>query len=181
VESNHTAAGWLRHLQSLKRRIPEGHRVYPEIRPVSVPDSARDWLLSYLHANSPAQTAGAVAARVFIEAWKRTNARPEVDSRLWTKLILAGTGDANSQADAPAGDEAARTRLNRDIRRQGSRARLLSLAGDAFRSGKFQLGRKMLYRCMLKNVSCVTDTDWLKLFVKLHLGNAWQIRPRKAS
>jgi hypothetical protein len=171
VESNHVAAGWLKQLAAIKARIPKRHGVYAAFQPNLVPDAARDWMMSYLHSHGPAQSVDSVLTRGYIEAWKRTNSKPEVAPELWTELHKS----AGTQPDQNALGS-----LNREIRRQGSRGKMLALASDAFKSGKYSLGRKMIYRCIPDGASCLVDPDWLKLFVKLHLGNAWNSQLRKS-
>ena len=161
IASHHTGKGWLAHLQAIKEQVPKRHGVYADFHQVDVDEVSRDWFLSFTHAGEARQPVGAVASALFSEAWKRSDAEPAIDFELW-KELKAASGEPSDQAEL--------ARLNHAIRQNGNRKKLMEQARQAFKEGRYGLARKAIYQCALAVPGCVKSPEWLKFFVKAHIG-----------
>lgn len=181
IQSDHCGAGWLSRLQVVKICIPKSHCVYPNFHPAEVEDKVRDWFLRFVFANGPAPTASTLVLPVFVEAWKRTDSTPQIDPALWAKLTACGptVRKAAPGLDSPH-ESSSLSRLNRIIKRQGTRARLLARGRLALAAGKPGLARTLIYQCLRADVSCLARMDWIKLFIKAHSGRALSARLKRS-
>jgi glycosyltransferase involved in cell wall biosynthesis len=170
--AGHCEVGWLNGLSALKSAIPARHRVYPDFSAAQVSDRARNWYLTYLHLDSRPQSAVDAVIDLYAEAWKRTGTRPQLDRPVWEHL----TESSNGAVDF---DRATLRQLNGRIRARGAARELTSGAADALNKGMYAQGRKFIYRSVFTSPACVTDIDWLKLFVKLHVGRGWVAQCRR--
>jgi hypothetical protein len=174
IESQHCGANWLARLGTLKNQIPERHRVHPDFNPAGVEDRWRDWWLAFKHSKEPAPDICTASTRVFIEAWKRTNARPRLDRHLWAELNECMPGNRrplwSKSVVGRCLDGLLLWRLNKKIRSRGSWNKFMTAADAALRNNQSNLARTMVYRCIWVYPACWGDADWLKLFVKAHVG-----------
>ena len=174
IRLHHCGSGWLAHLRAVKKLIPESHSVHENFSPTPVEQHRRDWFIECLHANQTAPTRSTVAAGIFVEAWRRTGEKPQIEEALWARLKACQTHE-----EQVAGrwetfwERTSLWRLNRRIRRQGARSCLIADAGLALASGKQSLARKLTYSCLLQSPSSVGDLPWIKMFVKSHLSPQW--------
>jgi hypothetical protein len=164
----------LAHLGTVKQLIPECHSVHENFCPVPVERHWLDWSIQCVYANKPAPTRSTVAAGVFIEAWKRTTTNPQIEKALWARLKAFRIREGQT----PGGwenflERASLWRLNRQIQRQGLRARLINSANLALARGKQGLARKLIYSCLLQNISSAGDLVWIKMLLKSHLSSTW--------
>jgi hypothetical protein len=184
IRSHHCGAGWLRHLQSVKQQIPTQHQVHPDFLPSCVNQAARDWFFNYLDADAFRNSLGALAAPVFVEAWKRTNTRPEIGAELWNELNQCASAEKPGlAATLKIGkylNQLKLWRLNRSIKTYGSSAKCMAEADQAYRTCKPGAGRRAIYRCLSARPAILIDRNWLKLFLKLHVSRKLISRWRKA-
>jgi hypothetical protein len=175
IRSKYCGTGWLTQLEAVKKLIPENHDVYLDFNPTPVDRQRRDWQTKYLHAKGYSFTKSGLVTEAFVEAWRRTNESPQVDGVLWEKLMRIELND-NLRNNSWVGfrDSNALSRLNARIRDQGFRRRSIDRASLAISCGKRDLARKLTYRLLLAQSSCVWDFGWLKLFAKINGG--YQIR-----
>lgn len=200
IRSHHFEAGWLKRLREIKKLIPQTHSVYPDFKPMPVEQTHRDWFIQYLHSKEATPTEGTVAESAFVQAWRWTAGEPTVDWELWNELRacqipegrMAGEGAGtprpralevsrgNLRTRRPRSfsqptfkERVAFWRLNRRIRRRGTRARLITGAQLALLNGKRGLARRLAYACLLRNPGSPGDLAWIKLFIKSHLSSKW--------
>lgn len=176
INSQHCGAGWRAQLDEIKARLPQQHQVTLDFISRPARPELRDWFLGYSFRNTPLPTPEAAATRIFVEAWKRTTElQPKISRQLWQELLRVAAGDASKGDSAAAaltfGERFKRWRLNRRLASQGQRQRLLTQADVAFRAGKPGLARRMIYRCLWASPTCWLDAQWLKQWVKVHLGS----------
>jgi hypothetical protein len=179
IRSQHCGAGWLAHLRKIKEQIPASHRIYPDFKPGGAEVRMRNWFLNFLHSKEPVPTMGTLAEYVFVEAWVRTDSRPQLDSRLWTELDQCGQYGDSRNSLAELRDTISLVRLNRRIQSRGDRNKLMSAVRDAIRNGKPHLARKLIYRCLLAGPACLVDANWIRQFAKAHLGQRLSLRLQK--
>ena len=133
-----------------------------------------DWFLNLLHSKEPVPTIDSRTEHVFVEAWRRTNSRPQLDSRLWTELnrwaIETGQNGSSKNPVAERNGIVPLSQLNRRIQSYGDRNRLMNAVREAIGRGKPRLARKLMYRCLLASPACLVDVNWLRQFAKAHLG-----------
>ena len=171
IRAEHCGAGWLSHLQAVRSEIPKQHSIYPNFNSGRVEDGLRDWFLEFLFAKGPAPTAKAVSTELFIEAWRRSNLAPEIGPTLWSELKGCETGQREPARGWRRFVELFTLwHLNKQIRRQGRRERLVARGRLALNTGKPALARKLTYQCLLTSFSSAGDLNWIKLFIKAHLG-----------
>ena len=174
IESQHCGAGWLGRLREIKAQIPETHRVHLNFHPVAAVDELRNWFLKYTYRKSPVPTRNDIAMRIFIEAWKRTDSCPKLDSCLWAELRQADFFAAGNNNSVPMqssiGERIKLWCFNWRLSSQGNRQRLLARANVALYSGQIGLARRMVYRCIWTSPTCWGDSQWLKQFAKVHFG-----------
>jgi hypothetical protein len=182
IRAHHCGAGWLGHLQSVKHQIPKEHQVHPDFSPSCVNQAARDWYFNYLDAEAHRDSLSALAAPVFVEAWKRTNRRPQIGVDLWKELKqCASSANPELATGLNSGQYLDRLKLwwlNQRIKARGSSAKCMAEADQAYRTGKARAGRRAVYRCLSTRPGMLADKHWLKLFVKLHVSRSllskWQ-------
>jgi hypothetical protein len=180
IRSQHCGGAWLARLRAVKQLIPEGHSVCEDFCPVPVEQHWLDWSIQSVYADKPAPARNAVAAGVYVEAWKRTAAKPQIEAALWARLKACQTHE-----EQVAGrwetllERASLWRLNKQIRRQGTRSRLIAKAALALTGGKQSLARKLTYSCLLQSPSSVGDPAWIKMLVKSHLSHQWLLGLRR--
>ena len=175
IRSNYCGTGWLAQLQKVKRLMPESHAVYPDFKPTPVDHQRRDWHIEYLHAKDRSFTKTTLTTDVFVEAWRRTNEMPQVDTILWEKLNGDKTSDnSNRMPNTKTSEPAALKRLNLQIRNQGFRRRYIDRGSLAVAGGNIGSARKLTYRLLVTQFSCAWDLAWLKLLAKVNGG--YQIR-----
>jgi hypothetical protein len=183
VVSQHCGAGWLARLREIKMQIPKTHQVRLDFRPVGAEVLTRNWFMRYTHRKSPFQTRGDVAARIFVEGWRRTDSRPRIDARLWAELKEFDIqGEANNGSMPAPGNFRERImlwRLNRRISSCGGRNKLLAAVKGALQKGQSGLARRLIYHCLLTHPACLGHSDWLKQFVKTHIGVSLSARLRR--
>lgn len=168
IHSQHCADGWRKRLQEIKKHIPAAHQIRPNFQSVPAAEALRDWFLRYSFRKNPAPTGPEIAMRLFIEAWKRTSAKPQIDLKLWQDLARAERGGADGPLEF--GAKIKLWRLNRKLSNQGNRQRLLGRADTAVRGDKCRLARRLVYQCLFTSPMCIADAEWQKQFVKSHLG-----------
>jgi hypothetical protein len=170
IQANYCRNGWLARLNSIKQRLPHEHSVYTDFKPAPVDRFRRDWLIAYNHAKETMAAPGAIAARVFVEAWIRSDDTPNLDEDLWARLR---TADRDGNVTEISADSSAWNRLlpalKRTIEKQGRRARYLASARLAHLTGRRGLARRMVYRCAIGSSSSLLDPEWIRLFLKTHL------------
>jgi hypothetical protein len=171
TRDHHCRGGWLTHLRDIQELVPEAHSIYPDFKSVPVEDRLRDWLLRIVHVGRLPQNWSKVTVPFFIEAWKRTNVRPLIDRALQESLNFHKPSTKTSGATERFLDRISLWRLNKKIQRRGTYVRLYSRATRELRAGKLSLARKLTYRCLLAQLSCVGKPEWLKLLIKLHGGS----------
>lgn len=183
IRSKHCGTGWLARLKEIKGQIPASHRIYPDFKPGGAEARMRDWFLNFLHSKETIPTMVTLAERVFAEAWRRTDSRPQLDSRLWTELnqcaLEKGQNGDSKNSLAEVRGTISLGCLNRKIQSRGERNKLMNAVREAIRNGKFHLARKLLYRWMLASPACLVDADWIRQFAKAHLGQRLNSRLRK--
>lgn len=170
IHSQHCAAGWRSRLEEIKKQIPATHQVRADFHSVPATEALCNWFLRCSFRRNPAPTGVAIATRLFVEAWKRTEGRPQLDLQLWQELHRAEQGAEGIKHDLGVVEQAQLTQLNRQLYRQGHRQRFLKRADVAAHGEKFGLARKLVYQCLLTTPTCVVDSEWWKQFVKAHLG-----------
>jgi hypothetical protein len=163
IRACHCAEGWRARLGQIRSGMPRTHSVNPDFRSTPVARHRRDWLLEYLFRDNEALEPGALAEDVFVEAWRRTTGKAELDETLWNEL--------SAQGSLPERDSL--FRLNARIRRQGIRSRLIARAGLALSAGKRDVARKLAYTCLWNTSSSIADLEWIKLLLKSHLNPKW--------
>lgn len=174
VRAHHGKEGWLKRLAQIKELIPERHSVYPDFQTQPVEPHRRDWLVQYLHHNDPDLSPDSIAERTFIEAWKRTGGKPQIDEGLWRELNRNDDARGTKPVgELNAADRLALAGLNRRIRRLGMRARLVARAKLAVSLGRPKQARQLIYSCLLQRPSSLTDLQWLKVFAKSHISPKW--------
>ena len=175
IRSHYCGVGWLAHLQEMKNQIPGQHAVYPEFSPTAVEIHRRDWFIEYLHRNDHALNMKTVAGEAFVEAWRRTSGRPQIDAGLLEKLKAIERHKIHSNGRwTKLMDQVALRQLNARIRHQGTRLRLIDCANLAISTGRHSLARKLAYRLLFSQLTCLWSRDWLKLLAKVHGG--YQLR-----
>jgi hypothetical protein len=182
IESQHCGAGWLTRLREIRTQLPRLHQVHLDFCPVAAADALRDWFLRCTHRRTPVPSRHDIAARIFIEAWKRMDSQPKLEAQLWTELCIIDFLVADRKDAQPPqrgiSERFELWRLNRKISSQGSRQRLMAQANIALRTERFGLARRMVYRCLWASPTCWSDSRWLKQFVKAHLTPQWSARLR---
>jgi len=182
IHSQHSGPGWLSHLDAIKKLIPESHSVYKDFKPAPVEQHRRDWLIESTHAIGSAPTRSTVAAEVFIESWRRTVGKPQIERELWDQLKTCqapqGVGSGYMTGCL---ERILLWRLNRKIRRLGTRTRLIANAKLALASGKKNLARKLVYSCLLQYWSSALDIAWIKMFIKSHVSKQWLVRLKRSN
>jgi len=177
IHSQHCGPGWLSHLDAIKKLIPKSHSIYKEFRPAPVDNHRRDWSIESIHAIGPVPTRGTVAAEVYIESWRRTVVKPQIEPELWAQLKACQTPRGQGSGYmAGCLEKISLWRLNRKIRRQGTRIRLITNARLALASGQRSLARELVYSCLLQCWSSAFDVAWIKVFIKSHLSKYWLVR-----
>ena len=179
IRSQHCGSGWMARLKEIKGQIPASHRIYPDFKPGAAEAGMRNWFLNFLHSKEQAPTMGTRAEHVFVEAWRRTDSRPQLDLRLWIELDQCGQYGDSRNSLAELRDTTSLVRLNRRIQSRGDRNKLMSAVRDAIRSGKPHLARKLIYRCLLASPACLVDANWIRQFAKAHLGQWLSLRLQK--
>lgn len=177
IHSQHCADGWRRRLQEIKKHIPVAHQIRPDFQSVPAAATLRNWFLCYSFRKNPIPTGPEIAMRLFIEAWKRTSAKPQIDLKLWQDLVRVERGEADSSLRF--GAKMKLWWLNRKLSSQGSRQRLLTRADTAVRGDKYRLARQLVYQCLFTNPMCIVDIEWQKQFVKSHLGSRLNAKLRR--
>jgi hypothetical protein len=124
-------------------------------------------------------TLNQVIETAYVAAWKRMPAGPEVGWKLWTELHADDPRQPVQAGNGIPGRRALR-RLNRTLRRHGTRARFISEAEKALSTGRRGSARKLAYICLLKTWTSLFDPAWLKLLIKTHL-NRQTVRNLKSA
>lgn len=183
IRSQHCGSGWMARLKEIKGQVPTGHRICPDFRPGAAEAERRNWFLNFQHSKEPVPTMGSLAERVFVEAWRRMDSRPQLDSRLWTELKqcaveeMQNGNSKNSLAEVQ--DTISLVQLNRRIQSRGEHNKLMNAVREAIRNGKPHLARKLIYRCLLASPACLVEAGWMRQFAKAHLGQRLSLRLQK--
>ncbi len=180
IESVHCGKHWLARLQSIKPQIPKVHSIHPNFTPGSIEEKVRDWNFTVLHSGKQPRPRSEQVVSIFAETWERTCARPLVDRSLWKQLeCRQQPGSKNLAKKNGYWMGMYLWRQNRKIRSQGTYAKLFSDARFAHKTGRYGMGRKLIYHSLLAKYSCIGDLRWLKLLVKLHLNQPMEAKVKR--
>jgi len=170
IRAQHCAPGWQARLNEIKAKLPGSHNLYPDFRPGKVETGLRNWFLHFQFKEPGVPTAARRAEDVFVEAWRRTDSQPQLDSRLGEELSRFGQNGRVEGWSIGPHEILSLTRVNRRIRARGDFNRFMRAVRDAFRNGDLRLARKLTYRCFWANPGCLLDANWIRQFAKAHLG-----------
>jgi len=171
VRSQHCDTHWLDRLQLVKQAIPNAHAVHLDFAPRAVESSITEWHLQFCWGGQARAARGRIALNLFTEAWKRTGSEPVMQPSLWANSAQDRKGlDGLGAGLARCRDAVSLWRLNRRIRARGQRSRWLAHGSQALAKGHWDLARRSVYSCLGSSPFCISDIEWIKLFIKVHFG-----------
>ncbi len=173
IYSQHCNDGWRSCLNSVKNQIPKEHSTYLDFYPTFVDKNSLQWFLNVKFQGNVNKTAINIATDFLIDAWRLTDEKPLFDEQLLDnlkKFPTSGTYLYQSNIISKLARLFRLGWLNQKVSRLGWHEQLVSKAYIFSQNSKFSTAQRLVWLSFLINPLCLMNQDWLRFFIKTHLG-----------